>query len=112
MRSLPNELIYYILSFCNDDSLKNIKMICKDMYILTKDFEQKKLIKLNKQSPNLLYKMCIINILYPYNIDIKNTKKMELLFLELKLKFFIFNRSIDDITQIFAHFYKVVLSNK
>lgn len=103
--NIPNELVYSIFSFCDESSMKNIKLTSKMGYLLVKDFEMKKLIKLNSTNSNIIYKMCIKHCLYPYSFDISNSDKIERLLLELKLKFFLTNRSVDSLTKIFSIFY-------
>lgn len=112
MLIFPNEIIYNILEFASDNTLKSLKLMSKGMYVLTKDFEQKKLIKLNARNEHILYKICINNFVYPYNIDIKNTKKIEYIFIELKLKFFITSRQINSVSNLFEQFYKALLLPK
>lgn len=106
--SLPNEIIYNIIRFCDEQSLKEIKLTSNFGYIISKDFEVKKLIKLEKLNKNIIYKLCIKHYLYPYSIDFDNLNKIDKLFLELKLRFFITNTSINSMTKSFEVFYNAL----
>lgn len=111
---LPNEIIYKIIDHCSETSRKNIKLTCKFCYIIIKDFEYKKLITISKEAlvggkENIIYKLCIKHYLYPYSFDLSKITKMDKLFLELKLRFFIMNTSINTMSKSFEIFYNTLI---
>ncbi len=109
LHCLPNEVICNIIQFCDELTVKQVKLTSKFGYIISKDFELRKLIKLNKQRPNVIYKLCIKHYLYPYSVsDINKISKIDKLFLELKLRFFITNTSINSMTKSFEIFYNAL----
>jgi len=105
----PNEIIFKILLYLDENSIKNMKASCKDIYMLCKYHEYKQLLYLNKSTSNIIYKLCLNACVYPYNLDVNNMTKIDKLFVELKLRFLLTNNKLDNITNIFGLFYKSIL---